>query len=91
MLLEPDEIFNDGLTDENEDIEIASQEPGGREVSFDENAESYKMSVVASNNRFERARGSVPEKNTIRNTMTKVAHAVYGCSGPRYGSSIICN
>lgn len=38
--LEPFRAWSGLLTYEYENVEIASQEPGGRKVAFDENAES---------------------------------------------------
>lgn len=45
MALEPNDIWNSALTNKDENVEIASQESGGCEVAFDENAESCKMLV----------------------------------------------
>jgi hypothetical protein len=45
MPLEPKELFNDVLTNEDEHVEITSQESGGREVSFDKDTESCEMSA----------------------------------------------
>jgi hypothetical protein len=50
MPLEPRKAWNNALTNEDENVEIASQESGGCEVAFDENAESCKMSATLSNN-----------------------------------------
>lgn len=45
MALEPNDVRNDVLTNKDENVEIASEETGGCEVAFDEDAESCKLLV----------------------------------------------
>lgn len=45
MALEPNDVWNDALTNKDENVEIACEETGGGEVAFDENAESCRGSA----------------------------------------------
>lgn len=45
MALEPNGVWDALLTNKDENVEIASEETGGCEVAFDEDAESCTMSA----------------------------------------------